>query len=454
MHHKFSDSFDSPINKFEQMLKTNSIYFFDVEEFEVIIHYYIDSGEINLARKALKLAFNQHSKNIQLILLKCELLIIDGELEKALKIIEDVEYLDPNNQEIFIQKATIFSKKTMHNEAIKVLEESLTYSQEPFEIWSLLGMEYMMQNDYNNAQIYLIKCINKDPEDYQIFYNLIYCLDQLKDHEKSINLLNHLLELNPYNEIAWHELGKQYVNINKVKEAITAFDFAIISEEQFTGAYIEKGKLLEKTGKINEAIENYEITLKLEDPSSYVFLRIGACHKKIGNNQLAINYFKKAISSDPSNSKAWDSLINFFIKTKKVEKAILYLEKVLKINDDNLLYWKKLASLYKKIKKFKNAEKAYKKVIDLGDTEYQTWIDWIDSLLILNNWKKAYQIAEKAKRFFPSNYLIDYRLAACFLKIGKPFKAKIYIENFYKNESTPPTSINFLFPEFSSQTKK
>ena len=41
------------------------------------------------------------------------------------------------------------------------------------------------------------------------------------------------------------------------KEALSAFDFAIISDDTFTGAYIEKGKLLESMGRINEAIDNY-----------------------------------------------------------------------------------------------------------------------------------------------------------------------------------------------------
>ena len=36
---EFSNNFDSPVNKFEQMLKTNSTLFFDVQDFENIIHF-------------------------------------------------------------------------------------------------------------------------------------------------------------------------------------------------------------------------------------------------------------------------------------------------------------------------------------------------------------------------------------------------------------------------------
>ena len=41
--------------KFESMLKTNNVYFFDLVEFEEIIVHYLDTGKIALAKKAIKL---------------------------------------------------------------------------------------------------------------------------------------------------------------------------------------------------------------------------------------------------------------------------------------------------------------------------------------------------------------------------------------------------------------
>ena len=120
---EFSNNFDSPVNKFEQMLKTNSTLFFDVQDFENIIHHYIDSGEINLARKAVSIGLNQHNNNIQLTLLKSELLILDGDIDNSYSLLKEIESIEPNNQEVLIQKATIYSKKNQHGKAIKVLEK-------------------------------------------------------------------------------------------------------------------------------------------------------------------------------------------------------------------------------------------------------------------------------------------------------------------------------------------
>ena len=106
--------------------------------------------------------------------------------------------------------------------------------------------------------------------DYQSLYNLLYCYDQLEENIEAINTLNEILETNPYSEVAWHQLGKLYTKINKLEEALSAFEFAIISDDSFTGAYIEKGKLLEKMGRINQAIDNFEFSVKLNDPNAFV----------------------------------------------------------------------------------------------------------------------------------------------------------------------------------------
>ncbi len=75
-----------PIKKFESMLKTNQVLFFDAIEFEHIIQYYIDSGKYNLAKKALKLGMEQHRVSVELQLLQCEILIFESKYAAADKI--------------------------------------------------------------------------------------------------------------------------------------------------------------------------------------------------------------------------------------------------------------------------------------------------------------------------------------------------------------------------------
>ena len=65
--------------------------------------------------------------------------------------------------------------------------------------------------------------------------------DFLDKNSEAIDFLNQYLDKNPYCEVAWHQLGRQYFAIKELKKAEVAFDFAIISDDTFIGAYLEKG---------------------------------------------------------------------------------------------------------------------------------------------------------------------------------------------------------------------
>ena len=72
------------LSKFESMLKTNSVLFFDSEEFEQIIHYYLENGKISLAKKATKLGLEQHPTATNLKLFQIEMFIFENKLDKVL----------------------------------------------------------------------------------------------------------------------------------------------------------------------------------------------------------------------------------------------------------------------------------------------------------------------------------------------------------------------------------
>lgn len=334
------------ISKFERMLKTNHIYFFDAQEFEDIIVHYLGFGENQLAKKALKMGLEQHPSSHELMLLQSEVFILDEKYEAASKLLDYVEKLNPLDEEISLQKASIASKNGNHQASINHLHKALELSEDPLEIWNLLGMEHLLAEEFEEASYFFRNCISDNPQDYSSLYNLLYAYDQLNKTDEAIVVLNEVLEIDPYSEVAWHQLGLVLLKKGHQKEALSAFDFAIISDDTFTGAYIEKGKLLEAMGRVNEAIDNYEIALNTNDPSAFVFQCIGRCHENLANPELATKFYLKAIHIEPSNENSWASLIEFFIKQKLYKKAKEYFKRSLEVNSDSPVLWKKGVQIY------------------------------------------------------------------------------------------------------------
>ena len=110
MHENFYNKMS--LSKFESMLKTNSVFFFDSTEFESIIQHYLDVGRQSLAEKAINLGLEQHPTSISLRLLKAESYIFIDKLDEADAILNSLHALEPNNEEIYIQKANLFLNRT------------------------------------------------------------------------------------------------------------------------------------------------------------------------------------------------------------------------------------------------------------------------------------------------------------------------------------------------------
>ena len=165
------------LSKFESMLKTNNVYFFDSTEFEEIIHYYLDTGRQSLANKAIKLGLEQHPTSINLKLLLAETFVYDDHLDEAEKILNELHAIEPNNEEVYIQKANILSKRDLHSDAIEILKIALAYAENEADILAMIGMEYLYLDKFDNARLNFAKCLDVDFEDYSSLYNVVYCFD-------------------------------------------------------------------------------------------------------------------------------------------------------------------------------------------------------------------------------------------------------------------------------------
>ncbi|WP_228851014.1 tetratricopeptide repeat protein [Aegicerativicinus sediminis] len=440
------------LTRFESMLKTNNVLFFDSNEFENIIQHYLENGKIALAKKAIKMGLQQHPSSTNLRLYKTEICILENDLEKAEEILDELYELEPSNEEIYIQKASILSKKDQHQQAINALMIALEFTEDQdddADLFSLIGMEYLFLEKYADALSYFEKCLEIDMHDYSALYNIIFCFDYLNKNKEAINFLNNYLDENPYCEVAWHQLGLQFTSLKEWKKALAAFDFAIISDDTFVGAYLEKGKVLEKLKCYNEAIEFYEMTLTLDEPTSFALLRIGHCHEKMGNLDLAVDFYYKTVHEDPLLDKGWIAITKFYNRSKNYQKALYYINKAINIDCENVAYWKLYAVINHRLNFLEEAEVGYKKSLDYGNYELETWISRADILTNLGEYEASIINLMQAAEFYPENAEIEYRLAGLNFMVQQNEKGIFHLKNGVLINQEYQFIIKELFPSIT-----
>jgi len=95
MSEDFSSSEEHEVSelvfRFEQMLRNNRSIFFDVEEYEEIIDYYLDINEVKKSGLAISQAIEQHPYHHAFLIRKARLMASTGKPEKALEMLNQLE---------------------------------------------------------------------------------------------------------------------------------------------------------------------------------------------------------------------------------------------------------------------------------------------------------------------------------------------------------------------------
>ena len=449
----FDDDYQISLSKFESMLKTNKVLFFDSEEFEEIILHYLDLGKPNLAKKALKLGLDQHPKSTGLKLVHVEMLVYEEKLDQADKLLNELFLIEPNNEEVYIQKAAIFSKRENHEKAVEFLKKALEFTDDYADVYNLIGMEYLFMDDLELAKQNFIRCLEEDLDDQSALYNVVYCHEFLDQNQEAIDYLMKYIDMNPYSEIAWHQVGRLHYILKNYEEAVRSFEFSTYIDDEFIGAFMENGKALERLKRYDLAIENYLRTIELDDPTSYALLRLGKCYEKLGHREEALNFYNQTVHEDPLLDKGWIAITDFYVRQKNYEKALFYVNKALDIDKENKAYWKRYATLNRSINDFEAAEFGYRKAVQFGDSNLDTWLYWSDAVLNLKEYESAVLTLLQALEFFPEAHEIEYRLAGIYFIIKQDIKASYHLLNAVNIKKAGISGFETMFPKVAKSRK-
>lgn len=447
MKFDFNEERNFPLKRFETMLKTNEILFFDAEEFELITSHYLGIGKMALAQKAVQLGLEQHPHASVLDLLQVEILLFDNKLEEADAILNTLYDLEPSNPDIYIQKADVLSKRNQHHEAIDLLKTAEAILGEDEEVYALVAMEYMFLENYEAAKRNFLKCLIADETDSAALYNTIYCYEFLGQTEEAIVFLNSYLDRHPYSEIAWHQLGLQYITAARLDKALDCFEFAIISDDTFVGAYMERGKVLERLKRYTEAIRAFKITLTLEDPTAFAYLHLGQCYEKLGQNRKTLEFYNKALQEDPLLDKTWTAITEFYMHHHQYRQALHYIKKALALDEENIAHWQRYTEINKHLKQLKNVDKGLQKSLELDSHNFEAWINRGNVLIEMHHFKKARRVMEKADQLYPHTAEIEFRLAGLCFATGDENLGLTHLKHGLTNDPEYITVIQTLFPK-------
>ena len=268
------------------------------------------------------------------------------------------------------------------------------------------------------AQKLYKKIINKDKNNFQLFFLLGTSFLQTTNYLEAISYLDNAIKLNSNYADAYNNRGIALAEIKNYSDAIKDYEICIKLKPNFPDAYINKGISLKEIGKYDDALKDYKTVLKLFPRSTKAYTNLGNLQKEQRKYEDAIRSYEKAISLDETNYIAYNNLGIIYQELKNYSEALKNYRNTFRINSKFEFIIGKILHCKMHLCDWKDYEKLKKEIIkgvesNLEVIEPFPILGLTDNLKIL---KKVSEIYSK-KKFFNSRQ-IKFKLNHDKLKIG------------------------------------
>lgn len=136
----------------------------------------------------------------------------------------------------------------------------------------------------------------------------------------------------------YFKAGKDFVEGNKLEDAIAQFTSAIGLEPSNTEYYLSRGKVYEQLMKYPEAKADYEKIIVFEPKNADAFVRLGVVENRMNNYTAALNFLNRATSLAKRDHEAYKEKAITLLGLQKYDQALRSSDTALLIKPDAMDY--------------------------------------------------------------------------------------------------------------------
>ena len=415
-------------------------------DFEYLIDYFDTNSDREHAGLACDIATTLFPFSSTLFLRKAEWLMNQKKYGQALKILDQVEEIDPNNIECVFMKSDILLDQNRFSEAVDILERNADKfdSVDKTDILLELSEIYDELEEFEKVYATLKRILLYEPTNEDALLRICFWAEINNFHEDSIELHNKIIDEVPFNAMAWYNLGVAYQGLKLYEKAIDAYDYCLAIDDKFEYAYRNEGDAYIQLKKFTKAIEVLEMHLSIAKPEDIILEAIGYCWDKQKQYAKARDYYRKASQLNPQDDQIFFKIGETYTKESKWEKAIKAYSVALHINKNNASYCLALGNCLMEMNAEKEALVCYLNAVQLRPDIKSTWQALVKALYTSNYLDEALSQLQIAEEHCGEKIEFVYYKSAILLAQGKTKEAVIQLENALLANDKKITALKFI----------
>lgn len=193
-----------------------------------------------------------------------------GEYEKAEKNYLKAQSLNPRLPQIYINLSDIYYRKKDMASGIGLLTTGICEIPDNLVLRHYLARFYMEDAKLDLAVDELEHILEKQPENYDVYYDLGKVHFELGNYACAIENFENVLEFKSENPLIYYYLGEAYEANDEIDKALSNYLKAIARNEMFSPAYKKAAILFLARGDREDAIEYFEDYINLDIPKEEI----------------------------------------------------------------------------------------------------------------------------------------------------------------------------------------
>ena len=435
------------------MIENNENLYFDSEELEDLVIFYLEMGDINYAEMAINYGLKLHPNSIELKVKQLEVLLELEQYVLAKEIIEELKPSCSESTDFLVCCAKYYSNNGNPRKSIEYCEKALELGEEENFLHNFIADEFHNLDDPFNALKHYKSALKYDSGDEYAMESAMMCYQEMNRYEEAEEFLQSYLDEFPFSEVAWFEMGQFYFNRKNYEKAILSFDYLLAINSDSAGVYANKAACYEAMEQWQKAIEVYQEQLELEYTKAFTYYKIGLCYRADKKNIEALQAFQKSLREDPQFYLSMMEQSDIYLEMGSVREALHFAKEAVSHNENNLEFQKKLAFLYIDSGKFEESLSCLKKIVDAEPSRFYSWYAYSEVLMLIGEYEEAITVLEKAVKIHKRAELY-YQMSNSFYHLNDKENGQKSLKKALELDATISDDMEEKYPYIKEQVKK
>lgn len=212
--------------------------------------------------------------------------------------------------------------------------------------------------------------------------------------------------------------GLSFLSRDDCEKALTYFEKAVDSDNNYAEAWAQTGFCKEKLGRHAEAIEASKKAVSLR-PAAESYFNIGLANYYLKQFRDSVEAYRAAIRLDPYNSAdAYYALGLVYRDWGKADEEIQAYKQAIKLRPDYTSAYERLGNRYFRSKKYSEAVEVFKQLSSLKPGDASATNNLGEAYLEMNKFNEALDSFRQAIRLKPDYGRAYFNMGKCFLAMG------------------------------------